>query len=206
MEIKISIVEDDYKIRTGIAALINGSEGCRCISSFSQCGRSCPIDIPLDKPDVILMDINLPHMSGIECVKAIKKTITDVQVIMLTVYEDSEKIFESLKAGANGYLLKRTPPAELLRAISEVYNGGSPMTSQIARKVVKYFQQKPSAEGTLKDLTQREEEILDLLSKGLMLKKSPKNFLSVPIRYIPIFILFMKSCRSDREPKPWLNS
>ncbi len=178
MSIKISIVEDDDRIRKGIEALINGSEGYKCISTFSSAEEALR-DIPKQIPDVILMDINLPQMSGIECVKLIKKDYPEIQIIMLTVYEVSDQIFESLKAGASGYLLKRTSPVELLQAIKDVSSGGSPMSSQIARKVVQYFQKENKKVDISKKLTPREDEILNLLSRGFRYKEiAEKLFIS----------------------------
>jgi len=178
VSIKISIVEDDDRIRKGIEALINGSEGYKCISTFSSAEEALR-DIPKQIPDVILMDINLPQMSGIECVKLIKKDYPEIQIIMLTVYEVSDQIFESLKAGASGYLLKRTSPVELLQAIKDVSSGGSPMSSQIARKVVQYFQKENKKVDISKKLTPREDEILNLLSRGFRYKEiAEKLFIS----------------------------
>ncbi|MGI8967166.1 MAG: LuxR C-terminal-related transcriptional regulator, partial [Limisphaerales bacterium] len=122
--------------------------------------------IPLKKPDVILMDINLPNMSGIECVRKLKAIFPKIQVLMLTMAEDNEKIFESLTAGANGYLLKRTPASKILEAIEEVYRGASPMSGQIARIVVEHFQKRKTFSSEEESLSKREQEILDLLAEG----------------------------------------
>src|SRR5436190_22982567 len=126
MPTKVSIIEDDAGIRESLAIVINGSEGFRCLSTFPN-AEVATRDLPSNWPDVVLMDINLPKMSGIECVAKLKTLRPALQAIMLTVYADNEKIFRSLQAGASGYLLKQTPPAEILSAINEVLRGGSPM-------------------------------------------------------------------------------
>jgi DNA-binding NarL/FixJ family response regulator len=127
--------------------------------------------LPRDRPDVVLMDINLPGMNGVECVRRLKKLAPNSQVIMLTVYEDTENIFNALAAGASGYLLKRIPRAELLSAILEVHRGGSPMTTHIARKVVQSFQQTSASSQPSESLSPREQEVLDCLSKGFLYKE-----------------------------------
>jgi DNA-binding NarL/FixJ family response regulator len=127
--------------------------------------------LPQIKPDVVLMDINLPGMNGVECVKQLKKLLPAVQIIMLTVYEDTENIFSALTAGANGYMLKRTPSKELLEAITEVHRGGSPMTMHIARKVVQSLQHTAATAQPTENLSEREQQVLDLLSQGLMYKE-----------------------------------
>ncbi len=128
-------------------------------------------DLPRAKPDVVLMDINLPGMNGVECVRQLKKIAPEIQVMMLTVYEDTENIFNALAAGASGYMLKRTPAKELLEAIQEVKRGGSPMTTHIARKVVQSFQRPAAAVAETENLSEREQQVLDLLSQGLMYKE-----------------------------------
>lgn len=165
MAIKVSIVEDDSGIRESLCVLINGSTGYKCVSKFPN-----PVDafdgISRDIPDVILMDINMPKMSGIECVKKIKRKFPAIQIIMLTVYEDTEKVFEALRAGATGYLLKRTQPAVLIDSIGMVHSGGSPMSPQIARKIVQSFHQEDKYSDAEFNLTQREEQILAGLARG----------------------------------------
>ncbi len=140
MIINVGIVEDNNKIRNGLAAIIDGSEGFRCNAVY-ETAEEALVQFPKENPDVVLMDINLPGMTGIECVIKLKEILPDVQIMMLTVYEDNETIYKSIVAGATGYVLKRTPPAELLDAIKEIHSGGSPMSDQIARKVVQEFQQ-----------------------------------------------------------------
>lgn len=179
MEIKVSIVEDNDKIRNGLAMLINGSEGFRCISAFLNAEDALK-KIPSEQPDVVLMDINLPGMSGIECVEKLKEILPELQIMMLTVYEENDQVFNSLMAGASGYILKRTPPAELLESIRELYEGGSPMSDQIARKVVEAFRKLGKSSKETDNLSEREIEILSFLAKGYQDKEiAEKFFLSV---------------------------
>jgi DNA-binding NarL/FixJ family response regulator len=170
MTINVSIVEDDNDIRESLCVLISGSEGFNCISSHKN-AESALHNIAREKPDVVLMDINLPGASGIDCVKNLKKILPDINILMLTVYDDSKRIFDSLSAGANGYLLKRTPPSLLLDAIKEVNQGGSPMSGQIARMVVESFRKFGDSNNEMENLTKREEEILSLLAKGYKYKE-----------------------------------
>ena len=167
--IQVAIVEDIREIKEGLELLIDSSEGFRCIKTYSNAEEAME-DLPQINPDVVLMDINLPGINGIEAVRFLKPKIPATQFIMSTVYEDDENIFESLKAGASGYLLKKTAPSKILESITEVFNGGSPMSSQIARKVIGSFQQKNSIEDSSL-LTQREKEILKLLARGLRYKE-----------------------------------
>lgn len=167
--ITVAIVEDIREIKEGLEILIDSEEGFRCIKTFSN-GEEAMSGLPGLCPDVVLMDINLPGINGIEAVRKLKGQCPETQFIMSTVYEDDENIFESLKAGASGYLLKKTAPSRILDSITEVYHGGSPMSSQIARKVIASFQQKKSIDET-EVLTPREKEILKLLSKGLRYKE-----------------------------------
>jgi DNA-binding NarL/FixJ family response regulator len=163
--IKVSIIEDDDWIRENLATQIAQTSGFRFLDSF-RTGEDGLSRIPLNVPDVVLMDINLPKMSGIECVRKLKALLPSIHILMLTVYEDSDKIFDSLLAGASGYLLKRTPQAEILEAIADVHRGNSPMTGHIARKVVQYFNQRGSADKEIEKLSKREREVLDHLSQG----------------------------------------
>lgn len=175
--IRVALVEDDSRIRASLISLFELADGCRCVNAFASAEEALAGAVA-DIADVVLMDINLPGQSGIECVAELKRRNPALLVIMLTVYEDADKIFAALRAGASGYLLKRTPPAELLEAIRDVRNGGSPMSSLIARKVVASFQdagaarpagQAPAA--ALPPLTPREKDILDALAKGLLYKE-----------------------------------
>jgi DNA-binding NarL/FixJ family response regulator len=166
--IEVAIVEDNPIIREGLEALINGTEGYCCLAAFSDC-EALLAKLSTLAPDIILMDIVLPGMNGIEGVRHVKMKCPDVEVLMLTVYEDSDRIFEALCAGASGYLSKKTPPARLLEALREVYEGGSPMSSQIARKVVHLFRQKTMRRNVHSGdvaLTGREREILQGLADG----------------------------------------
>ncbi|HPS73067.1 MAG TPA: response regulator transcription factor [Bacteroidales bacterium] len=169
-EIRIMIVEDQEAVRDGLRMLIDGSEGYRCVSACRTAEEALD-RISADIPDVVLMDINLPGMQGPECVVHIKNRFPEIQVMMLTVFENTDEIFTSLEAGATGYLLKKTPPARLLEAIRELMNGGSPMSGEIARKVVTAFN-KPVIHSSPEDsLTPREEEILSCLAKGYLYKE-----------------------------------
>jgi len=164
MSIRIVIVEDDAGLRRSLSNLINERDGFRCVGVFANAEAALK-QIPRDWPDVILMDINLPQMSGIECVTKLKALHPPAQIIMLTVYMDSDLIFKSLVAGASGFLIKRSSSDEILAAVTEVHRGGAPMSSAIARKVVEYFQKQPlrSEEGAI---TKREQEILAQLANG----------------------------------------
>mgnify|MGYP002622702126 CR=1 FL=1 len=166
--IKVAIVEDDSRLRESLSALIEGSEGFRCLGAFPDAETGLKL-IPANWPDVVLMDINLPNMSGTECVSRLKAENPSLQIIMLTVYVDEEQIFNSLVSGASGYLIKKTSPARILEAITDVCSGGSPMSSNIARKLVQHFQGKPASE--TRNLTRREHEILSLLAKGYHYKE-----------------------------------
>jgi DNA-binding NarL/FixJ family response regulator len=168
--IKVSIIEDDDWIRENLVIQIEQTKGFACAGRYRS-GEEALAQIARNVPDVVLMDINLPKMSGIECVRKLKALMPSVQVLMLTVYEDSAKIFDSLLAGAGGYLLKRTPQAEIIEAIAEVHRGNSPMTGHIARKVVQYFNQRGSAETEIEKLSKREREVLDHLAQGVPYKE-----------------------------------
>ena len=164
--IVIALVEDNKEIREGFNILISGTAGFSCAASFAD-AESALKKIPSMNVDVVLMDINLPKMNGIDCVKKLKPLLPNTQIIMLTMYEDSEHVFEALKAGAAGYLLKRTSPGKILEAVKEVHEGGSPMSMQIARMVVESFNEKPINSKLNQKLTEREMEILSHLSKGM---------------------------------------
>lgn len=167
--INLSIVDDDKHLRQSIATFIDGSPGFRCVSTYPN-GALALEKLPADKPDVVLMDINMVGMDGIECVARLKTRMPDTQIVMLTVYEDTDKIFRALSAGANGYLLKRVEPARLLEAIRDVHAGGSAMSSSIARKVVASFQKPHTASTPETHLSPREQTVLDCLAKGLTYK------------------------------------
>jgi DNA-binding NarL/FixJ family response regulator len=171
MQIKVAIVDDDEGIRTSLATLIRRSPNVKLAGDYANAETALK-EIPRHPPDVVLMDINLPGMKGVECVQQLKAALPGVQFLMLTVYEDSDSLFNSLKAGASGYLLKRTASARLLEAIRDVHSGGSPMTPQLARRVVQFFTR--PAEGSpssLAGLTPGEREFLDQLSNGYAYKE-----------------------------------
>jgi DNA-binding NarL/FixJ family response regulator len=170
-KIRIAIVEDHGELRESWRKIIDDADSFECLECFGTAEQALR-EIPLYKPDVVLMDINLPGMSGIDCTRLLRMEIPRLQVLILTVYEDSERIFEALEAGASGYLLKRTSPEQLLEAIVEVRNGGSPMTSEVARKVVQSFR-RPARSKAAEEakLTPREEEILKLLAQGYVTKE-----------------------------------
>jgi DNA-binding NarL/FixJ family response regulator len=170
MAIKVSIIEDDDWIRENLASQIKRAEGFAFASSYPD-GEAALGRIVKDAPDVVLMDINLPKMNGIECVRKVKALMPSVHILMLTVYEDSDKIFDSLLAGASGYLLKRTPQSEIIEAIADVHRGNSPMSGHIARKVVQYFNIRGTADKELEKLSKREREVLDHLSQGIPYKE-----------------------------------
>jgi DNA-binding NarL/FixJ family response regulator len=168
--ISVSIVDDETGLRQSIATFINGSPGFRCVSTYGSAEAALQ-GLPADRPDVVLMDIHMAGMTGIECVQRLKALLPDLQILMLTVYEDTDQIFQALAAGASGYLLKRLTPTRLLDAISEVHAGGSPMSSSIARKVVASFQKVGPATDQGALLSPREQMVLDCLSKGLAYKQ-----------------------------------
>lgn len=171
--IRVVIVEQKEVIRDGLAMLIDGTEGYRCAGSFSDCETMLP-RLEQIKPDVLLMDIQLPGNSGVEGIKKVKEKLPESNILILTVYEESDLIFEAFSAGANGYLMKKTPPTRLLEAIREAHEGGSPMSANIARKVVNLFQQSKFMNlkmmmyeaATSFNLTDREHEILNGLAQG----------------------------------------
>ena len=170
MAIKVSIIEDDDWIRENLAVQIGQTNGFRCVGSYRD-GEEALARIGREIPDVVMMDINLPKMNGIECVRKLKTLVPSAQILMLTVYEDSDKIFDSLLAGASGYLLKRTPQTEILEAIADVHRGNSPMSGHIARKVVQYFNQRGSADKEIEKLSKREREVLEHLAQGIPYKE-----------------------------------
>lgn len=174
--IQVALVEDDPNLRANLTVMLNGSPGFHCQSTYPD-GFAALAGIPENRPDVVLMDINLPGMLGTECVRQMKEKAPQLPVLMLTVYDDSEQIFKSLMAGATGYLLKRTPKDKLLEAIREVHEGGAPMSRQIARRVVQFFQKikdlpsdSPKA-SEVDSLTEREVEVLAALAKGYPYKE-----------------------------------
>lgn len=170
MAIKVSLVEDSEQLRGTLARVVGRADGFECVSQYGTAEDALE-SLPKDKPNVVLMDINLPGMNGVECVRKLKQALPDTQVVMLTAYEDTENIFNSLAAGASGYLLKRSSSAEILQAIKDVLKGGSPMTAHIARKVVQSFQRSGPSQQATENLSQREQEVLDALAQGLIYKE-----------------------------------
>jgi DNA-binding NarL/FixJ family response regulator len=162
--ISVAIVEDNAGVRRSLELLLAESPGFRCACACGSAEEALEA-IPRNPPDVILMDIHLPNRSGIECTARIKQLLPQVQVVMITVYTDLDIVFKALRAGASGYLLKRSPPERILEAITEVRQGGAPMTREIARKVVEAFKE-PTAAPQVSNLTRREQEVLELLSQG----------------------------------------
>ena len=170
MPITVSIVEDNDQLRGTLARVISRAEGFECLSQHGSAEAALEA-LPKERPNVVLMDINLPGLNGVECVRRLKQLIPATLVVMLTVYEDTENIFNALAAGASGYLLKRTSSAELLTAIKDVQKGGSPMTTHIARKVVQSFQKAGASSQATENLSAREQEVLDCLSQGFLYKE-----------------------------------
>lgn len=170
MSITVSIVEDDPATRENLKAIINRSDDLDCLHTYAS-AEDALRGVPRELPDVLLVDINLGKRSGIECVAVLKASHSKLQMLMVTTYDDTKLIFDALRAGANGYLLKRTPAAEIVAAIKEVHEGGSPMSAQIARKVVSYFHPQCTAVPEMEALTAREHEILTLLAKGMQYKE-----------------------------------
>jgi DNA-binding NarL/FixJ family response regulator len=167
--INLSIIEDQREMRESLVECLGRAPGLHCVGAHAT-GEEGLRDIPKENPDVVLMDINLPGMNGIQCVARLKKHLPNLQVLMLTTYDDGDMIFDSLRAGANGYLLKNMPQEELVQAVQQVRAGGAPMSLQIARKVINHFHQaRPASE--MKQLTARELEILRLLAKGHLYKE-----------------------------------
>ncbi len=170
MRIKVSIVEDNRGTRESLSELLGRAPALECVGAHPT-GEEALSCIPAEQPDVVLMDINLPGMSGIDCVSRLKELLPKTQVLMLTTYEESDLIFDSLRKGASGYLLKNMPPAELIQAVEQVHAGGAPMSMQIARKVVNHFRQLQRTDAEAETLTKREQEILALLAKGFLYKE-----------------------------------
>jgi two-component system, NarL family, response regulator LiaR len=192
-QITVCIVEDRIDIRESLCALVDSQSNLSCIGTYENAEYAL-VGIPELQPNVVLMDIDLPKMNGIDCIKLLKPKCPRVQFMICTVYDEDEKVFEALRTGANGYILKRSPPAKLVEAIVELYNGGSPMSSDIARKIVLAMQQKP--EEKIQEeyhITPREQEILGLLSKGLSYQElADKLFISSKTVRKHIFNIYEK--------------
>ncbi len=180
MVIAVCIVEDDSQARKILAGWVSRAEGFRLAGEWGDAETALEA-LPKAKPGVVLMDINLPGLSGVEAVKRLKPLLPETQFVMLTVYEDADHIYDALAAGATGYLLKQTPRDELLAALEDVYRGGSPMTSNIARKVVQSFRQSAVPVAPDDELSPREQEVLDLLARGYLYKEIAERLnISVP--------------------------
>jgi DNA-binding NarL/FixJ family response regulator len=169
-KIRVVIVEDDKEMQEGLELIIRSNPALECIASCSS-GEEALESIPDCIPDIVLMDIHLPGISGIDCVRKLKPGLSFTQFMMCTVYEDNENIFDSICAGATGYLLKNSPPSKITEAIIDLYHGGSPMTSVIARKVIQAFRPSVEQNKEVEKLTTREREMLDLLAKGYRYKE-----------------------------------
>ena len=180
MPIMVSIVEDELKTRESLSRLLGRAPDICCIGSYAS-GEEALRKIPDERPDVVLVDIHLPGISGIECVSKLKLKLPGLRVLMLTTYGDSDRIFDSLRAGATGYLLKNAGYAGLVEAINDIYTGGAPMTAQVARQVVEHFHRIKKPASDMEKLTPREQEILELLAKGFLCKEiSEKLGISMP--------------------------
>jgi DNA-binding NarL/FixJ family response regulator len=166
----VAIVEDNKVIRESLAEFVQRDPECRCVCTCATAEEALRV-IPKHQPDIVLMDIQLPNLSGIECTAQLKQLLPSVQIIMVTVYEDTERIFKALRVGACGYLLKRCTPEELVAAVREVRQGGAPMSREIARKVIASFQEPATAAAEVEDLSPREREILELLAHGFANKE-----------------------------------
>ncbi len=167
--ISICLVEDLQEVREGITSLLSFDERFEVLASFSDAEKAVA-ELPAWQPDIVVMDINLPGMNGIECIKKVKDQCRKTQFIMFTIYEDDEKVFEALEAGASGYLLKKTPFAKISEALLELHSGGSPMSTQIARKVINRFRNK-ATKGNIEILSTRENEVLQQLAQGFLYKE-----------------------------------
>jgi DNA-binding NarL/FixJ family response regulator len=169
MSISLAIVEDLDEVREGLNQFISLNPEFKVLDTFKTAEEAL-YDIPRLQPDIVIMDINLPGMNGIECIRQVKNKSPKTQFMMFTVYENDEKVFEALKAGASGYLLKNTGLVQMIEALSELHNGGSPMSANIARKLVTVFREQENL-APIETLSNRENEILQLLSKGLLYKE-----------------------------------
>lgn len=165
-QLRVCVVEDNPTLRESLSVLLNGTPGYACVGSFGN-ARTALTRIPMLKPHVVLLDLHLPDRSGVECSSRLKALLPDTPILVLTIEEDPQQVFEALEAGASGYLLKRTPPARLLEALQEVAQGGAPMSAYIARLVVQSFHQRGRSREAVQTLTRREREILDCLATGL---------------------------------------
>jgi DNA-binding NarL/FixJ family response regulator len=170
MKKSVILVEDDSRLRAQLLQILQTIDDIQCLGTCSSAEEALEL-VPRKKPDVVLMDIKLPNMSGIQCVYELKKVLPALQVIMVTIYEDSERIFKALKAGASGYLVKSGPPEQLIAAIRDVFSGGAPMSGHIARKVVQHFHSLGPAPEPANNLSPREQQVISLLASGYLYKE-----------------------------------
>ena len=164
--IKVAIIEDNRTVRESLETIVNLAPGCQCVGTWSTAEDGLRL-LPKQAPDVVLMDIQLPNMSGVECTAQLKEILPSAQIIMVTVYEDPDRIFRALRAGACGYLLKRSTPEQIIAAIRDVQQGGAPMSSEIARKVISQFREPLETSEEVETLSTREREVLELVAQGL---------------------------------------
>lgn len=167
--IRVLIYEDNPQLREGLTMLIDGSDGFSVVASYKNCNNIIA-ELEAWKPDVILMDIDMPGINGLEGLRQVREVNQDIKILMLTVFDDNKNVFEALKNGANGYLLKKTPPAKLLEYIGDVASGGAPMTSSIATQVLKMFSEMPLQTNNEYNLSEREKQVLQLLVNGYSYK------------------------------------
>jgi DNA-binding NarL/FixJ family response regulator len=184
--IRVALVEDDRFIRKKLEEEIARQQGMACVAICGSAEEAL-VSLPRTRPDVVTMDINLPQLSGTECVRQLKTALPETNFLMLTVYEDSRQIFEALRAGASGYLLKRAPRGEILEAIRYVYEGRTPITGQVARKIVQYFNQLGNMESGVHHLSRREKEVLELLAEGAAYKEIA-DALSLNLETIKMYV------------------
>jgi DNA-binding NarL/FixJ family response regulator len=182
MSISLVIVEDLDEVREGLEQFISLNKEFKILDTFKTAEEAI-YDLPKLKPDIVIMDINLPGVNGIDCIKEVKNKVPKTQFMMFTVYENDEKVFEALKAGASGYLLKNTGLVQMIQALKELHDGGSPMSANIARKLVTVFRDREKELKELESLSQRENETLQLLSKGLLYKEIAEQ-LSVSVNTV----------------------
>lgn len=166
----VAVVEDDRQLREQLVEILRTAPDIKCVGAYAS-GEEALKKIPAQNPDVVLMDIKLPRMSGIQCVSQLKKQNPALQIIMVTIYKDNERIFKALKAGADGYLVKSNPPSQLLEAVRDVNRGGAPISSHIARKIIEHFHLITPGDSEEENLSPREQQVLSLLASGLLYKE-----------------------------------
>ena len=199
MKTSIAVVEDDQGLRQQLVEILKSAPDLDCLYAVSSAEEAL-VRIPKDPPDIILLDIKLPGMSGIECLPHLKKAVPATEILMLTVYEEAEDIFRALKAGASGYLLKSSPPEALFEAIREVCSGGTPLSGHIARKMVRYFQAAGQAERESEKLSSRELEVLELMAAGFI-NKEIGDKLNISLQTVKTYVkrIFIKMHARNRQ-------